>query len=153
MQLTCGGPHVTYHGGLLEDKLHAGAKLPAERESATAMGVSRQFLRAALRALTIMHVLEIRQGDGTFISDLRTNTLAQHRDIVFQLNFAFHTLSSTTISSNSSILVIFLRPSSQRVPIRMAMRSISPRLTSSSMLEISQTLTIPIIRRRNLVPP
>src|SRR5690606_3169450 len=50
-----------------ERELRPGDKLPPERELAAMMQVSRPSLREALRALAIMNIIEIRQGDGTYI--------------------------------------------------------------------------------------
>jgi GntR family transcriptional repressor for pyruvate dehydrogenase complex len=50
-------------------QLKAGDRLPAERELAKQLGVSRPSLRAGLRALSSMGVLKSRQGAGTFVSD------------------------------------------------------------------------------------
>ncbi len=65
------------------ESLRPGDKLPAERELAAAMHVSRPVLREALRALSIMNVVEIRQGAGTYITALEPQQLVSHLDFVF----------------------------------------------------------------------
>lgn len=47
--------------------LRAGDKLPSERELSEALGVSRTALRAAITQLISKHVLESRQGSGTYV--------------------------------------------------------------------------------------
>src|SRR5262245_44539214 len=47
--------------------LRPGDRLPAERELATKSGVSRPTVRAGLRALAAMGVVQSRHGSGTFI--------------------------------------------------------------------------------------
>ena len=69
-----------------ERELRPGDKLPPERELATMMNVSRPSLREALRALSIMNIIEIRQGDGTYISSLEPDLLVEHLDFVFALD-------------------------------------------------------------------
>jgi GntR family transcriptional repressor for pyruvate dehydrogenase complex len=69
-----------------EGQLQPGTKLPPERELAEAMQVSRPSLREALRALSIMNVIEIRQGDGTYITSLEPELLVEHLDFVFSLS-------------------------------------------------------------------
>ena len=64
-------------------ELRPGDKLPAERNLAAMMQVSRPVLRAALRALAIMKVVEIRQGAGTYITALEPQQLVSHLDFVF----------------------------------------------------------------------
>ena len=47
--------------------LKPGDRLPAERDLATQVGVSRPTVRAGLRALAAMGVVQARHGSGTFI--------------------------------------------------------------------------------------
>jgi GntR family transcriptional repressor for pyruvate dehydrogenase complex len=65
------------------EQLRPGDKLPAERELAAEMHVSRPVLREALRALSIMNVVEIRQGAGTYITALEPQQLVSHLEFVF----------------------------------------------------------------------
>jgi len=69
-----------------EKQLLPGDKLPPERELAVMMGVSRPSLREALRSLSIMHVVELRHGSGTYIASLQPETLVEHLDFVFALD-------------------------------------------------------------------
>lgn len=64
-------------------ELRPGDKLPAERHLAQMMVVSRPVLREALRALALMRVVDIRQGDGTYITSLEPKQLVAHLDFVF----------------------------------------------------------------------
>lgn len=49
-------------------RLKPGDKLPPEREFARQLGVSRTALREAFKSLGLMGILEVRQGEGTFVS-------------------------------------------------------------------------------------
>jgi len=69
-----------------ERQLRPGDKLPPERELAAMMAVSRPSLREALRALALMNIIEIRQGDGTYITSLEPSLLVEHLDFVFSLD-------------------------------------------------------------------
>ncbi|MFN2204794.1 MAG: FadR/GntR family transcriptional regulator [Candidatus Promineifilaceae bacterium] len=71
---------------LRQKELKAGDKLPPERELAEMLGVSRPSLREALRALSIMKVVEVRQGDGTYVSALNPEELVEHLEFVFMLD-------------------------------------------------------------------
>ena len=67
-----GGPEqvVAYVRGLIESgALHAGDRLPTERELAAHLGVSRPTVRAGLRVLATLAVVRSRRGSGTFITD------------------------------------------------------------------------------------
>ena len=69
-----------------ERHLRPGDKLPPERELAAMMGVSRPSLREALRALAMLNVVEIRQGDGTYVTSLEPGLLVEHLSFVFDLD-------------------------------------------------------------------
>jgi DNA-binding FadR family transcriptional regulator len=71
---------------LREKRLRPGDKLPPERELAAMMQVSRPSLREALRALSMLNVLEMRQGAGTFVTSLETELLVEHLDFVLSLD-------------------------------------------------------------------
>lgn len=71
---------------LRQRELQPGDKLPPERELAEMLGVSRPSLREALRALSIMKIIEVRQGDGTYVSELRPEDLVEHLEFVFVLD-------------------------------------------------------------------
>jgi GntR family transcriptional repressor for pyruvate dehydrogenase complex len=45
-----------------------GGKLPAERKLAKILNVSRPSLRVAIKALSLLGILENRQGDGTYLT-------------------------------------------------------------------------------------
>src|SRR6476660_7956223 len=62
-------------GLISERQLKAGDRLPAERELAASMGVSRSSLREALRALAMLGVTEMRHGDGTYLTNLQPGSL------------------------------------------------------------------------------
>ncbi len=66
-----------------EQELRPGAKLPAERNLARMMDVSRPVVREALRALALMRVVDIRPGDGTYITSLEPRQLIAHLDFAF----------------------------------------------------------------------
>ena len=48
-------------------KLIPGDKIPSERELAADLGISRQSVREALNRAEIMGLIEVRQGEGSFI--------------------------------------------------------------------------------------
>lgn len=55
---------------VLSGQLKPGDSLRPERTLVSQLGVSRSFLREAIRALTIMNVLETRHGLGTFVTSI-----------------------------------------------------------------------------------
>ncbi|HZW99267.1 MAG TPA: FadR/GntR family transcriptional regulator [Trueperaceae bacterium] len=66
-----------------EAKLQVSDRLPAERDLAIALGVSRPVLREALKRLEALGVIEPRPGSGTF---LRTTLSPNHTHLVVQVD-------------------------------------------------------------------
>ena len=75
-------------GLITERQLKPGDRLPPERELASTMGVSRSSLREALRALAMLGVAEMRQGDGTYVSSLEPEKLLRPVGLVLSLSDA-----------------------------------------------------------------
>ena len=69
-----------------EKHLRPGEKLPPERELALMMQVSRPSLREALQALALLNIVEIRQGDGTYVTSLEAELLVEPLNFVFALD-------------------------------------------------------------------
>jgi len=51
-------------------ELGPGDRLPREADLAERLGLSRNSLREAVRALSMINVLDVRQGDGTYVTSL-----------------------------------------------------------------------------------
>src|SRR5262249_46636116 len=60
---------------VLDGVLGPGSRLPIEKELAAQLGVSRGSLREGVRALVHLGVLETRQGDGTYVTELDAGRL------------------------------------------------------------------------------
>jgi DNA-binding FadR family transcriptional regulator len=71
---------------ILDGRLRAGDKLPIERELAAELGVSRGTLREAVRSLTMIGVLDTRQGDGTYVTSLEPHLLLGSLAITMDLH-------------------------------------------------------------------
>jgi GntR family transcriptional regulator, transcriptional repressor for pyruvate dehydrogenase complex len=56
-------------------ELRPGERLPPEHELAERLGVSRGSLREAVRALSQIKVLDVRRGDGTYVTSLAPGEL------------------------------------------------------------------------------
>jgi GntR family transcriptional repressor for pyruvate dehydrogenase complex len=68
-----------------------GTRLPREADLAAQLGLSRNSLREAVRALSLARVLEVRQGDGTYVSSLDPHNLLE------PTRFATHLLRGQTV--------------------------------------------------------
>src|SRR5438034_4119557 len=84
-------PSVTEHAidkireRIVSGALGAGDRLPKESELAAELGISRNSLREAVRALSQLRVLEVRQGDGTYVSSLEPGLLLESTGFVSHL--------------------------------------------------------------------
>jgi GntR family transcriptional regulator, transcriptional repressor for pyruvate dehydrogenase complex len=66
--------------------LRPGDRLPPERELIEIFRISRPSLREALRALSILGVIESRHGGGAFVTDLQAQTLLAPLDFFLSLS-------------------------------------------------------------------
>src|SRR2546429_5293357 len=62
-----------------------GDRLPKESQLAAQLGLSRNSLREAVRALSQLRVLEVRQGDGTYVSSLEPDLLLESTGFISHL--------------------------------------------------------------------
>ncbi len=62
---------------IAEGELGPGDRLPPEPELAEELGVSRGSLREAVRALSQINVLDVRRGDGTYVTSLEPSELLE----------------------------------------------------------------------------
>lgn len=60
---------------VVDGKLVPGQRLPPEAELAESLGTSRNTVREAVRALVTARVLDVRRGDGTYVTSLRPELL------------------------------------------------------------------------------
>lgn len=60
---------------IIRGDLRPGQRLPAEAALSEQLGVSRSGLREAVRALATAGVLEVRRGDGTYVTSLTPDRL------------------------------------------------------------------------------
>ncbi|GAA3233114.1 FadR/GntR family transcriptional regulator [Dactylosporangium siamense] len=71
---------------ILDGRLRAGDRLPVEKDLAAELGLSRGTLREAVRALTLIGVLDTRQGDGTYVTSLEPHQLLGSLSITMDLH-------------------------------------------------------------------
>ncbi|MEW2811029.1 FadR/GntR family transcriptional regulator [Streptomyces massasporeus] len=58
-------------------ELPPGSKLPPEPDLAAQLGLSRNLAREAVKALAVARVLEVRRGDGTYVTSLQPSLLLE----------------------------------------------------------------------------
>lgn len=62
---------------ILSGELAPGDRLPPEKELGERLGLSRNSLREAVKALEVIRVLDVRRGDGTYVTSLEPELLLE----------------------------------------------------------------------------
>jgi GntR family transcriptional repressor for pyruvate dehydrogenase complex len=71
---------------LLSGELKPGDRLPPEKELSEALGLSRSSLREAVKALEVIRVLDVRRGDGTYVTSLTPSLLLDAMSFVVDIH-------------------------------------------------------------------
>jgi GntR family transcriptional regulator, transcriptional repressor for pyruvate dehydrogenase complex len=72
--------------GLIQSgKLPPGSKLPPEQQLAAELGISRSPMREAVKALAVARVLDVRRGDGTYVTSLAPAELLEGLGLAVEL--------------------------------------------------------------------
>ncbi|MET0853390.1 MAG: FadR/GntR family transcriptional regulator [Microterricola sp.] len=71
---------------IVSGKLHPGDRLPPEKELSEELGLSRSSLREAVKALEVIRVLDVRRGDGTYVTSLEPALLLEAMSFVVDLH-------------------------------------------------------------------
>lgn len=71
---------------IVAGELQPGDRLPREADLASRLGLSRNSLREAVKALALIRVLEVRQGDGTYVTSLDPPLLMETLGFVLDLH-------------------------------------------------------------------
>ncbi|AOS63047.1 FadR/GntR family transcriptional regulator [Actinoalloteichus hymeniacidonis] len=73
-------------GMIVAGELRPGDRLPREADLADRLGLSRNSLREAVRALSLIRVLDVRQGDGTYVTSLEPSVLLEAMGFIVDLH-------------------------------------------------------------------
>lgn len=110
---------------ILSGELTAGDKLPPEKELSEKLGLSRSSLREAVKALEIIRVLDVRQGDGTYVTSLEPQLLTEAVSFIVDLH------------RDSTILEIFeVRRALEPAAAALA----ADRITAEQLAELQQSM-------------
>jgi GntR family transcriptional regulator, transcriptional repressor for pyruvate dehydrogenase complex len=62
---------------IVSGALRPGDRLPKEADLAAELGLSRSSLREAVRALSLINILDVRRGDGTYVTSLEPTVMLE----------------------------------------------------------------------------
>lgn len=71
---------------IVSGELGPGDRLPPEKELAERLGLSRNSMREAVKALEVIRVLDVRRGDGTYITSLEPRLLLEAISFVVDMH-------------------------------------------------------------------
>ncbi|HWU47579.1 MAG TPA: FadR/GntR family transcriptional regulator [Humibacter sp.] len=71
---------------IISGELSPGGRLPPEKELGERLGLSRSSLREAVKALEVIRVLDVRRGDGTYVTSLEPHLLQEAMSFVVDLH-------------------------------------------------------------------
>ena len=71
---------------IVRGELRPGDRLPPEKELGESLGLSRNSLREAIKALEVIRVLDVRRGDGTYVTSLEPHLLLEVMSFVADIH-------------------------------------------------------------------
>ena len=71
---------------IISGELSPGDRLPPEKELSERLGLSRSSMREAVKALEVIRVLDVRRGDGTYVTSLEPRLLLEAMSFVVDLH-------------------------------------------------------------------
>lgn len=71
---------------IVTGELGPGDRLPPEKELAERLGLSRNSMREAVKALEVIRVLDVRRGDGTYVTSLEPRLLLEATSFVMDMH-------------------------------------------------------------------
>ena len=116
-------------GRIVSGEWGPGTRLPPENDLARQLGLSRNSLREAVRALSLARVLEVRQGDGTYVSSLEAGELLEP------------TLSATNLLRGRTVLELFeVRRMLEPEAAALAARAAEPEVIAGLRRELDRMI-------------
>jgi len=70
---------------IVSGELTPGSRIPPERELVERLGASRNSIREAVKALEVIGILDVRRGDGTYVTSLEPGVLLEALTIVSEV--------------------------------------------------------------------
>jgi GntR family transcriptional regulator, transcriptional repressor for pyruvate dehydrogenase complex len=80
---------------IVTGELRPGERLPPEQQLAAELGLGRNLMREAVKALVVANVLEVRRGTGTYVTSLEPELLLEGVGVAVEL-LQGHTLLEVT---------------------------------------------------------
>lgn len=115
-------------------ELTPGERLPPEKELSEMLGVSRSSLREAVKALQLIRVLDVRRGDGTYVTALDRKLLLEAVSFIVD----FH--NDASVLEVLDVRRMLEAAAAARAATRMGEKTISD--LRSELRRVSQTTSV-----------
>lgn len=112
-----------------------GDKLPREPDLADTLGLSRNSLREAVRALSLLRILDVRQGDGTYVTELAADTLLAALSVVIDFHSDATLLEVLEVRRLLEPAATAIAATRIEEPTLVELEAILERMTASSTVE------------------
>ena len=101
-------------GMIQSGELPPGSRLPPEHQLASQMGISRSGVREAVKVLASARVLDVRRGDGTYVTSLASHLLLEG------VGFAFELLQGDSLLEVMEVRRLLEPPATAMAALRMS---------------------------------
>ena len=115
-----------------EGEFGPGDRLPPEHELAERLGVSRGSLREAVRALSQINVLDVRRGDGTYVTSL------EPRELLSGFMFAIELLQAQGLNEVIEVRRLLLPPAAGLAAERVTKEQLQEMREVIEQLEVAE---------------
>jgi DNA-binding GntR family transcriptional regulator len=125
---------------IISGRLKPGQRLPPEAALADQLGLSRNSLREAVRALALINVLDVRQGDGTYVTSLEPELLLDALTFVVDFHrdesvLEFLRVRRILEPSAAAMAALTIGPT-ERAELEANLRSSSPDAKPEDLIEL-----------------
>jgi GntR family transcriptional regulator, transcriptional repressor for pyruvate dehydrogenase complex len=101
-------------GMIQSGELPPGSRLPPEHQLSLQMGISRSGVREAVKVLAAARVLDVRRGDGTYVTSLASHLLLEG------VGFAFELLQGDSLLEVMEVRRLLEPPTTAMAALRMS---------------------------------
>ena len=120
-----------------------GDRLPKEDVLASALGLSRNSLREAVRALSLVRILDVRQGDGTYVTSLGPELLLDAVSFVIDFHRDDSVLNFLEVrrmlEPQATAMVARAATAAQVAELRAILDGASPSLPQDAFFDIDRS--------------
>jgi GntR family transcriptional repressor for pyruvate dehydrogenase complex len=124
---------------IVQGELRPGDRLPPEKELSERLGLSRNSMREAVKALEVIRVLDVRRGDGTYVTSLDPALLLEAVSFVVDLHHGQSILEIFTVrrvlEAHAATTAAIRATSDQAAELKAEIAGVEPTIDIESLAE------------------